>query len=179
MPASSLAKTPSITSAWTCTLRLSAPPNRWTIATAPPRPSVTPSSRARRRSHPGTARMVTATTARHRSWSQASWYRTRCGTLNTHCRTGTSGKTSSTRCAARSVIRRPPQLGQKPRPLHEHAASRSSPHPAHRNRTNPPARKPHRRNARNSCSTNRGSPSPSRSHAACARKVSNWFRTIR
>jgi Berberine and berberine like len=40
------------------------------------------------------------------------------------------------------------------------------------------SRHPHRRKSRNSCSTNRGSPSPSRSDAACARKVSKWSRTI-
>jgi hypothetical protein len=48
----------------------------------------------------------------------------------------------------------------------------------HRNRAKPPARHPHRRKSRNSCSTNRGSPSPPRSDAACARKVSKWSRTI-
>ena len=41
------------------------------------------------------------------------------------------------RCAARSVIRRPPQLGQKPRPLQENATNRSVPQPVHRNRANP------------------------------------------
>ena len=35
-PAASLAKTPSNTSAWTWTFRLSAPPNRWITATRPP-----------------------------------------------------------------------------------------------------------------------------------------------
>jgi len=37
------------------------------------------------------------------------------GKLNTHWRTGCSGKTSSTNRAALSAIRRAPQLGQKPR----------------------------------------------------------------
>lgn len=55
-------------------------------------------------------------TRRQRSCFQASAYRNRCGSVNTHCRTGTSGRTWSTRCAARSAIRHPPQLGQKPRP---------------------------------------------------------------
>ena len=32
-----------------------------------------------------------------------------------------AGNTWSTRCAARSAMRRPPQLGQNPRPLHENA----------------------------------------------------------
>ena len=49
------------------------------------------------------------------------------GRLNTHWRTGTSGNTWSTRCAARSVIRRPPQLGQNPLPLQEKATRRSTP----------------------------------------------------
>lgn len=35
------------------------------------------------------------------------------------------------------------------------------------------------RKSRDSCSTNLGSPSPSRSDAACARKVSKWSRTIK
>ena len=39
------------------------------------------------------------------------------GTLNTHWRTGCSGKTSSTSSAALSAMRRAPQLGQNPRRL--------------------------------------------------------------
>ena len=39
------------------------------------------------------------------------------GKLSTHCRTGCSGKTSSTSSAALSVMCRAPQLGQKPRRL--------------------------------------------------------------
>ena len=58
--------------------------------------------------------------------------------------------------AARSAMRRPPQLEQKPRPLHEKATSRSSPQPVHRNLANPPASQPQRRKARNSASTNPG-----------------------
>ena len=61
-----------------------------------------------------------------RSWRQARRYRTRGGSLRTHCRTAASGQTWSTRRAARSVMRRPPQLGQNPRPLNEKATSRSS-----------------------------------------------------
>jgi hypothetical protein len=45
----------------------------------------------------------------------AIWYRSRYGTLRTHRRTGTHGSTASTRWAARSVIRRPPQLGRRQR----------------------------------------------------------------
>jgi hypothetical protein len=40
------------------------------------------------------------------------------GKLNTHCRMGLIGKTSSTRWIALSDMRRPPQLGQNPRFLH-------------------------------------------------------------
>ncbi len=35
----------------------------------------------------------------------AIWYRSRYGTVRTHCRTGTHGSTASTRWAARSVMR--------------------------------------------------------------------------
>ena len=42
-----------------------------------------------------------------------------------------------------------------------------------------PARAPQRRNARNSSSTNRGTPSPSRSAAADAKNVSRCARTTR
>ena len=49
-------------------------------------------------------------TAAHRSWSQASRYRTRCGWLSTHCRTATGGNTWSMRCVVRSAIRHPPPL---------------------------------------------------------------------
>ena len=80
----------------------------------------------------------------------------RCGRLRTHCRTGTTGNTSSTRCAARSAIRRPPQLGQTALPLQENGTSRLSPHRPQRNRANPPARNPQRKNPRNSSSMNRG-----------------------
>ena len=47
------------------------------------------------------------------------------------------------------------QLGQNPRPLQEMATSRSARQASQRNRAKPPARNPHRRNARNSSSTNR------------------------
>ncbi len=60
-------------------------------------------------------------------------------------------------------MRRPPQLCQNPRPLQENGRRRSSPQPAHRNRAKPFASTPHVRNSRNSRSTNRGKPAPSRS----------------
>jgi hypothetical protein len=81
-------------------------------------------------------------------------------------------ETWSTRYAARSVIRRPPQLGQKPRPSHEKATRRSSPQARHRKRANPAARHPQVRNSRNSRSTNAGSPSPCRLPRARSRSVS-------
>jgi hypothetical protein len=69
-------------------------------------------------------------------------YRNRCGRLSVHCRTRTGGNTWSTSCAARSAIRRPPQLGQNPRPLHENGTSRFRPQSSHRNRANlAPARR--------------------------------------
>jgi len=47
-------------------------------------------------------------------------------------------------------MRRPPQLGQNPRPLQEKATSRSVVQLVHRNRAKPPAKKPQCKNARNS-----------------------------
>ncbi len=86
---------------------------------SPPRPHPTPSSRARARSTRMTLRVSTPATARQRSWSHASRYRSRAGTLRTHCWIGTSGKTRSTRCAARSAIQRPRHLGQSARPYRQ------------------------------------------------------------
>jgi len=64
-------------------------------------------------------------------------------------------------------MRRPPQEGQKPRPLHEKATSRSVAQASQRTRTKPWARIPQPRNARSSRSTNLGA---GRSRArACAR----------
>jgi hypothetical protein len=45
------------------------------------------------------------------------------GSEHTHWRTGASGNTSSTRCAATSAIRRPQHDGQKPLLLHENATT--------------------------------------------------------
>jgi hypothetical protein len=53
---------------------------------------------------------------------------------STHWRSGTGGSTLSTRLAAGSAMRRPPQLGQKPRPLHENGTKRSKPQTAQRRR---------------------------------------------
>ena len=51
--------------------------------------------------------------------SRARKYRSRLGNYKTHWRTGTWGKTWSTRWAAVSTIRRALQEGQMPRPLQE------------------------------------------------------------
>jgi hypothetical protein len=58
------------------------------------------------------------------------------------------------------AMRRPPQRGENPRPLHEKATRRSVVQSPQRNRANPPAKNPQRRNARDSSSTNRGRPPP-------------------
>jgi hypothetical protein len=52
-------------------------------------------------------------------------HRRRYDRLTTHCRIAASGSTWSMSWAARSAMRRPPQLGQKPRPLHENGTRRS------------------------------------------------------
>ena len=58
-----------------------------------------------------------------------------------HCRTGTSGGTSSTKCVATSAMRRATHDGQKPRALQENATTISSPHPSQRRRTHPCSRR--------------------------------------
>jgi hypothetical protein len=50
------------------TFRVNAAPNRWMMATAPPRPPCTPLCPARRRSEPSTARRNTPVSARHSAW---------------------------------------------------------------------------------------------------------------
>src|SRR5687768_6087018 len=112
------------------------------IATAPPRPPGTPAWRARRRRDPSTARTKAPETVRHSAWSHASTYRRRCGRLKTHCRTGAIGNTSSTRCAARSAIRLPPQFGQTARLLQENGTKRSSRQRAQRNPREPTRQEP-------------------------------------
>ena len=54
------------------------------------------------------------------------------------------GSTQSTRRAAVSAMRRPPQDGQKPRPLQENGTRRSWPQTAQRTRRKPKARIPQR-----------------------------------
>ena len=61
-------------------------------------------------------------TAPNKHASYASEKRRGNGNVSTHCRKGTaSGSTWSARFAAPSFMRRPPQLGQKPRPLQQNA----------------------------------------------------------
>src|ERR1700691_5489065 len=67
------------------------------------------------------------------------------GSDSTHCLTGTAGSTRSTRWAAASDMRRPAQLGQAARPLHEKATRRSWPHASQWHRTKPCAKTPQRR----------------------------------
>jgi hypothetical protein len=55
----------------------------------------------------------------------------------TGARAPRSGSTSSTRRAAHAVMRRPPQLGQKPGPLQEKGTSRSNAQSVHRRRAKP------------------------------------------
>ncbi len=64
------------------------------------------------------------------------------GSEPTHWRTATSGRTSSTRCAARSDMRRPRHEGQKPRRLHENATSSSWPPRRQARRTTPCSSRP-------------------------------------
>ncbi len=132
MPSSPLAqKTPSKSSVWKWMFKFNPPPKRWMTVTHPDRPSRIPYRRARWR------------------WKPRS------------TRTGTRGSTSSTIRAAHSVMRRPPQLGQKPRPLQENGTSRSTAQSAHRRRAKPCASTPQVRKSLNSCSTNPGKGDPS------------------
>ena len=76
-------------------------------------------------------------------------------------------------CAARSAMRRPPQLGHTARPLQEKGHPPILPRqPSQRKRANPPASHPHLRKPSNSSSMNRGCRSPAHTRAAWARKVS-------
>jgi hypothetical protein len=144
------------------------------ITTALLRPSRRPLRRARRRRNPSTVRRATP---RHGPTqlvmpSQAGTAADAAGSGPT-VGPARQGRHDRLRCADRSAMRRPPQRGQNPRPLLEKATSRSCPQATHRKRPKPPARHPHRRKSRNSCSTNLGSPSPSRSVVACAGRSRN------
>jgi len=79
------------------------------------------------------------------SGDNASTRRTSNGAVNTHCLTGTSGSTSSTKCAAVAHARRAPQLGHVALHLHAYATSISRWHVAHATRKKPCARMPQRR----------------------------------
>src|SRR5439155_11886107 len=76
-------------------------------------------------------------------------------------------------------MRRPPQLGQKPRRLHENGTRRSKAQLSHRTRAKPRLSAPHVRNSRNSRSTKRGSPPPSLRSATSRKTVSKFSRTTR
>src|SRR5438552_8761638 len=76
-------------------------------------------------------------------------------------------------------MRRPPQLGQKPRRLHENGTRRSKAQLSHRTSAKPRLSAPHVRNSRNSRSTKRGSPPPSLRSATSRKKVSRFSRTTR
>ncbi len=78
------------------------------------------------------------------------------GKLSTHWRMGLIGKTSSTRWIAVSAIRLPPQLGQKPRRLHEKATRCSLGQDSHLDLKKPWAKIPHFKYSRNSFSTKSG-----------------------
>jgi hypothetical protein len=107
----------------------------------------------------------------------------RCGgrmsVIATIGRTGTWGSTASTRWAASSAIRRPPQLGQKPCRLQEKGTRRSKAQPSHRTRAKPRLSAPQVKNSRNSRSTKRGSPPSSVRSATSRKKVSKCSRTTR
>lgn len=93
---------------------------RWMTAMAPVLTvAITPRLRARRHSHDDTAAISSRSTADVRAGSNIIRARRAFGTVSTHCRTGTEGTTLSTRFAAKSAMRRPMQLGQKRRRLHE------------------------------------------------------------
>ena len=165
-------KTPSATRPWKWTFRLRAAPDRWIAVTEPPTPPRRPRRRARRRCRPRTARMKTASTARHRRWSQAMAYRSRQGQVSTHWRMGRPPSTESTRCIERSAMRRPQHDGQKPRPLQEKGTRISARQPSHRKRTKPRAKLPHARKSRSSRSTKAGTPAPSARRRVASRNSS-------
>ena len=57
--------------------------------------------------------------------------------MSTHCRSATSGSTSSIKCAAVALMRRPMHDGQKPRPLQLNATVNDSGQHAQRSRAKP------------------------------------------
>jgi hydroxypyruvate isomerase len=83
-------------------------------------------------------------------------YRSRLGTESTHCLTGCTGNTCSTKCAAVSFIRLVQHEGQTPRPLQENATIKSWPQSPQRAPAKPCANTPHSKHLRKACSTNRG-----------------------
>ena len=81
--------------------------------------------RARRRRSANRERMKARSTSLVSFASYARRSPSGYGSVSTHCRSGTAGRTRSTRCAAVSAMRRPPYHGHKPRRLHEKATRRS------------------------------------------------------
>jgi hypothetical protein len=77
---------------------------------------------------------------------------------------------------ASSVLCRPMQRGQEPRPLHESATTREKPQPSQRQWAQPFLSTPQERVARSSLVTKRGRGAPASS--CSARKVSRWSRKI-
>jgi hypothetical protein len=146
--------TPSRWMMWKCRLRLRAEPNLWMEVTDPAFPPFRPVAC---RYHRPIARSETRSTPSARSERRARSHRRRQGTVSTHCRVATCGITRSTRCAARSAIRRPAHDGQKPRVLHENKTSRWCVQSSHSSHAKPADGSPHPRYAENSRSTCRGS----------------------
>ncbi len=116
-------------------------------------------------------------TPRARSDLRASNHRRDHGTVTTHCRTATRGRTVSVQRRAAVVIRRPPHAGQKPRPLHEKGTSRWWSQASHVSHPNPAVGSPQPMKASNSRSTNPGSARPCR--ASCVRSIDSPGATTR
>jgi hypothetical protein len=129
------------------------PPNRCGKHTAPLAVERSPDSPARSRCERKISCTKIRPTAVRARGSRASSRRSSNGTESTHCRNGTSGITSSVKCAAVPHMRRALQDGHTPRFLHDSATSRSLPHERQRARKKPCAKIPHFKYSRSSRST--------------------------
>jgi hypothetical protein len=111
---------------------------RWMTVTAPvlSGPAM-PSRRARLLSHEETDEMNCRSTMVVNAGSKAICARRECGKVNTHWRTGTRGITRVVNLAAKSDMRRPMQLGQKPRRWQLNGTNRDEPQSLHLARTTP------------------------------------------
>ena len=108
---------------------------------------------------------------------QASRARMSQGSDRTHWRTGTAGSTSSTMRAAKAAMRRPPQQGQKPRPLQEKGTSLWWSQLVHWSQAKPEVGSPQWTKPSSSRRTCRGRPLPwrdavERKSSRCLRKTS-------